>query len=237
MSGREGGRRAGLGRLETLGAWLGVWTPPKGVVVPPFPRRRAAAWGVLLAAAGVAVVLISITSIDDSKRRGEASERRALAERSAAERRRLGREQAAVHGKAARPAGALTPTQGLHARRALVRTLERAITADARRRVRAGAVTGRVLRTDCAASPRAPRPAAAERALRARRGGYDCLAVTRDIPATRTNAAGRLGVPFKAMVDFGRFTFAFCKTNPPAGERAVPDPRLTPRLPRACSAP
>ncbi|MDQ4048392.1 MAG: hypothetical protein M3131_03290, partial [Actinomycetota bacterium] len=87
-------------------------------------------------------------------------------------------------------------------------------------------------RTDCApASGARGRP---ERDLRLRRGAYDCLAVTRDIPATRTNSAGRLGHPFRALVDFSRFSFAYCKTNPPAGERAVSDPRATPQLPRAC---
>ena len=32
-----------LGRLEVLGAWLGVWTPPRGAVVPPVPWRPIAA--------------------------------------------------------------------------------------------------------------------------------------------------------------------------------------------------
>jgi hypothetical protein len=35
-------------------------------------------------------------------------------------------------------------------------------------------------------------------------------------------------------VDFDRFTFVFCKTNPAAGEAGIPDPRDVVALPRAC---
>jgi len=227
---------ARLGRLETLGAWLGVWTPPKGAVVPPFPRRRAAVGGVVLAAAIAAAGVVAIPRIDDAKSKSAAAERRALAERRAAERRRLEAEQVAVRGRAAKPAGRLTRVEKLSARRALLRKVEGAIATDARRRVRAGAMTGRILRAECAPSP-GIQERGGERDLRVPRSGYDCLAVTRDIPATGTNTSGRLGHPFRAVLDFRRFTFAFCKTNPPAGERAVPDPRVTPPLPPACSAP
>ena len=200
--------------------------------MPPFPRKRAAMAALVLTAAVAAIGVFAVPRIDESKRRGGESERRALAERRALEHRRLTEGQAAVRGRAPRPAGGLDPNEELRARRGLVRAVERAVTAEARRRVAAGALTGRILRTECAAGGGAQ--LGAERDLRLRRGAYDCLAVTRDIPATSTNAPGRLGHPFRAVVDFRRFTFAFCKTNPPPGERAVPDPRATPRLPRAC---
>jgi len=190
----------------------------------------------VLAAAIAAAGIVAIPRIDDAKRKSAAAERRELAQHRAAERRRLAAEQVAVHGKAVKPAGRPTRAEDLRARRALLRTVEGAIAADARRRIRAGAMTGRILRAKCAPSPGVDRRGGA-RDLRVPRSGYDCLAVTREIPATGTNTAGRLGYPFRAVIDFRRFTFAFCKANPPAGERAVPDPRMTPRLPRACSAP
>jgi hypothetical protein len=34
--------RSRLGRFETLGAWLRVWTPPRGAVVPPVPKGKIA---------------------------------------------------------------------------------------------------------------------------------------------------------------------------------------------------
>ena len=234
MTEPERQERVRLGRLETVGAWLGLWTPPKGAVVPPFPRKRAAVGVLVLTAAVGAIGVFAVPRIDESKRRGGESERRALAERSALERRRLTAEQAAVRGGVPSPAGALSPNEELRARLGLLRAVERAVTAEARRRVAAGALTGRIVRTECATSPGSGAPRGAQRDLRVRRGAYDCLAVTRDIPATSTNPPGRLGHPFRAVVDFRRFTFAFCKTNPPPGERAVPDPRGTPRLPQAC---
>ncbi|MDQ4049715.1 MAG: hypothetical protein M3131_10120, partial [Actinomycetota bacterium] len=134
-----------------------------------------------------------------------------------------------------RPAGRLTAAERLRARRGLVAAVERAITREARARVASGTLTGRIARTECSPSTASGVPPGAEADLRRRIRAYDCLAVTRDIPATRTNAPGRLGHPFRAVVDFERFTFVFCKTNPPAGERAVPDPRALPRLARACT--
>ena len=226
-----------LGWLETVGAWLGLWTPPKGAIVPPFPRKRAAVGVLALTAAVAAIVVFAVPRIDESKRRSTEGERRALAERRASERRRLIADQAAVRGRVPRPALGLKPNEVLRARRGLLRAVERAVTTEARRRVATGTLSGRVVRTECSASPGSGAPRGAERDLRLRRIAYDCLAVTRDIPATSTNAPGRLGHPFRAVVDFRRFTFAFCKTNPPAGERAVPQPRATPRLPAACSGP
>lgn len=202
--------------------------------MPPFPKRRAAVGGLVLAAAIAAGGVFAVSRIDESKRRSGESERRALAERRAVERRRLTADQAAVRGSAPRPAARLTPGEQPGARRVLLRAVERAITTEARRRVATGTLTGRILRTECAASAES---SGAERDLRLRRSAYDCLAVTRDIPTTSTNAPGRLGHPFRAVVDFRRFTFAFCKTSPPAGERAVPDPRTTSALPRACTQP
>ena len=66
---------------------------------------------------------------------------------------------------------------------------------------------------------------------------YDCLAVTREIPTSGVNVAGQVGHPFRAMVDYRRFRYVWCKVNPVAGERAVPDPRAVVPLPRACVQP
>jgi hypothetical protein len=77
----------------------------------------------------------------------------------------------------------------------------------------------------------------AERDPSRRVDAYDCLAVTSEIPATDLNPAGALGQSFRAVVDFRRFTFVWCKTNPAPGERAIPDPREVPPLPRACRGP
>jgi hypothetical protein len=205
--------------------------------VPPFPARRAALGGLVLLAVIVVAAIFAIPRIDESKRESDARQRQALAAGRAAERRRLVADQTPVHGRAPRPAGTLTPAAELKARRMLLRRVERAIVAEARRRVRARTLSGRILAAECGPTPGGERRTQGDVDLRVRRSAYDCLAVTSHIQATGTNVAGRLGYPFRAVVDFDRFAYTFCRTNPPAGERAVPNPASTPALPRECAAP
>jgi hypothetical protein len=205
------------------------------VEVPAFPARRAALAGALLTVVIVAAAVVAIPRIDESKEKSRAREGEALEKGRAAERRRLVRDQVPVRGRASRPTEAVTPTAELMARRALLRSVERAVATEARRRVRARTLSGRILGAECA--PAAGSEGRGDRDVKVRRSAYDCVAVTSEIPATATNVAGKIGYPFRAVIDFRRFTFTFCRTNPPPGERAVPDPSSTPRLPRACAGP
>jgi hypothetical protein len=201
-------KRRDLSRLQLLGAWTGLWTPPRDVEVPPVPKRRLAIGAALAAAVLAAAALIGVAAIDSGKDEGAERERREGAAARAAERKRLEAEQAAHRGSAA-------PGEPV------IEGLERAIAADARARVRAGRLDGPILRVDC------------ERARRGERT-YDCLAVTRDIPAGERNVAGAVGHPFVAVVDPGTRRFTWCKSNPVPGERALPDPREVVELPREC---
>src|SRR5215212_9720464 len=72
--------------FEILGAWLHVWTPPRGVQVPPVPWRRIGL-GALGLAALVAVALVTVVpAIDQGKQRGaEERGRQAAAVRQAQE--------------------------------------------------------------------------------------------------------------------------------------------------------
>jgi hypothetical protein len=48
-----------LSRFELLGAWLGLWTAPRDVEVPPVPWRRiAVVAAVLVAAVGIAAAVL-----------------------------------------------------------------------------------------------------------------------------------------------------------------------------------
>jgi hypothetical protein len=222
-----------LGRLETVAAWLRLWTPPRDAVVPPVPWRRLGVGALLLALLLGGVAAFAIPKIDRSKESTAAQEREDAATRQAAERRRVIHDQRATLGSAPRPAG----ESELRARHELLDTVERRITADARRRAEAGEIQGRTKRTQCVPAPSTVQRRGAEEVLSRRRDAYDCLAVTVDIKPTATNKGGSIGYPFRAVIDFKRFTFAWCKTNPLAGERAVPDPRRIPLLPKACEAP
>jgi hypothetical protein len=207
-----------LGALEKVGAWLGVWTPHRGAVVPPPPWRRIAL-GTLasLALAGGAAALI-VPAIERGKsERSRAAERRDAA-REATRRRRLAEESRPRFGRGKRPAGRLTRAAQLRARRELVGSLERAITRDARARVRAGRLHGPVLATECEINP--PSRRRVERDLDARGAAYDCLAIT------RRDREGRfsVGYSFDATVDYRRFGFRWAKACLAPGEGAA---RLT----------
>ena len=70
-----------LGRLEILGAWLGVWTPPRGAAVPPVPWHWIAGGAAALAIALLAAAALLVPGIlDDRDRAGdrarEAAQRR-----------------------------------------------------------------------------------------------------------------------------------------------------------------
>jgi hypothetical protein len=232
--GEKSRRRASL--PETLGAWLRLWTPPRDVEVPRVPVRTLVLGGlaaVLLI--GVATAIVA-PRIDDAKDRTAAADAREREQRREARMRAqiaLQRPRTAAAPALRPPAGALA-AERIEAREALLGRVEAAITADARRRAAAGELRGRIGATACA-----PYPAGegAARDLSARSGAYDCLAHVREIAATETNVGGKLGYPFRAVVDFEAFRFTWCRTSPIPGERVVPDPRYVVELPEACRAP
>src|SRR4051812_44708203 len=69
---------------ETLGAWTGVWTPPRDVEVPPVPRRKAAVLAAVLGLVVVAIVVLVAPAIDSAKKDRTARARQAASERQAA---------------------------------------------------------------------------------------------------------------------------------------------------------
>src|SRR5829696_9259630 len=75
------GRR--LGRLEVVGAWLGLWTPPRDAVVPPVPWRALAAAAVLLVVAVGAAVALLAPGVRGGREQAAERERAAAAQRHA----------------------------------------------------------------------------------------------------------------------------------------------------------
>jgi hypothetical protein len=217
-----------------VGAWLRVWTPPRDVEVPPLPVRKALMW-----AAGVLLVVAALTAliaprVDSAKSDRAAREARRLA--ADREARRL----AAIHDQrpqfgagSQRPAAGAPAATRLAARTALLHDAELAIGADARRRAAAGELKPVSGATRCVSAPPSARP---EGDLSAVRGVYDCFIAIQSIAATNRNVGGSLGYPFRAVLDFRRYRYAFCKSNPIPGERLVPDPRTVVQLPPACRA-
>jgi hypothetical protein len=236
VGGEKNPRRASI--PETVGAWLGVWTPPRDVEVPPVPVRGLMIGGavLLVVAAGAAAAIVP--AIDASKGRAAAADAREAAQRGEANRRRTIAEQRPrrLDVPALRPTAAAPAARRIAARTALLARAEAAISADARERAQAGELEGRPRGTACEPYPKRDPGDGPERDLAATRGVYDCLVFVRAITATEDNVSGQLGYPFRAVLDFERFTVTWCKTNPVPGERVVPDPRTVIELPRACRA-
>ena len=224
---------------ETIGAWLRIWTPPRDVEVPPVPVRGLLIGGAvaLVVLAGAAALIVP--AIDDTKERSAAADAREAAQRRAESRRRQIAEQRprTLEAASLRPATGAPDAQLVSAREALLRRAETAISQDARARARAGELEGRPQGTECEPYPeRSDRADWPDRDLGETRGVYDCIVFVRAIARTDTNIGGQLGYPFRAVLDFERFSVAWCKTNPVPGERVVPDPRTVLELPKACRA-
>ena len=164
-----------LGRLEVLGAWLGVWTPPRGAVVPPVPWRPIAAAAALLAIALLAGAALLVPGIlDDRERAGdrarEAAQRRHAQALAAADREQRPRTGRGAADPGAGRAGRAPPAgpHGAARRRAARAPADAAARGDGQRRG-----------LDCEPFPRgsAPRPPV-ERPGDASGRGYQCVAVT-----------------------------------------------------------
>jgi hypothetical protein len=238
VTGGEKKRKASL--PETVGAWLKVWTPPRDVEVPPPPARRALAIaGAVLVVVVAAAAAVIVPAIDSSKDRNAAAQAREDAQQREARRLETIREQRprTLDAASLLPAAGAPDAQLVAAREALLRRAETAISDDARARADAGELEGNPQGTQCEPYPkRSDRADWPDRDPAAKRGVYDCLVFVRAVPRTETNIGGQVGYPFRAVLDFERFSVTWCKTNPVPGERVVPDPRTVLELPKPCRA-
>jgi hypothetical protein len=166
-----------------------------------------------LIAAGAAL-LPGIQESKDERARSEAQQRTATRAELA---RRIEREQRPRFARSApAPAGA-GPQERLAARAALMRELPLAALADARARVRSGALDGPVLRVECEPFPRSIDGVGADADLSLRRGLYSCIAVTAEFKRSEQSIGGVVGHQYRALVDFESGRYAFCKVSGQAG--------------------
>lgn len=201
-------------------------------------RRRVGRRGkALLVAAGVSLVAVGAVfafvlapEIDRNRKADELKERRDVAARRAALRVRLEREGVPRRGRSVVPADRRDDADE---RTRLIAGLERAITADATSRAAKVELRGPIRRTVCNPYPRRAGAVAPEADPASLRGTYDCVAVTSEIPPIGTKP-GIIGYPFRAAVDFERFSYAWCRVPGSPGEGGAKEPLFT--VPRACSA-
>jgi hypothetical protein len=197
----------------------------------PRGRRRLVPWIaalVVLLAVGAGAV---VASRSQSERKRQ--ERRELARLVATTRARLVREQAPHRGAATalRPPTGAGATRQRAARLALLAAAQRAITADARARAAHGELEGPIVATECGPYLRSRAAVPDDRVLAKAVGRYDCVAVKNDVRA-RGRSVGRFGYPFVAALDFKRFTYVWCRNNPPQSERG--EALVYVRLARVC---
>jgi hypothetical protein len=222
---------------ETVGAWLKIWTPPRDVVVPDVPVRKLLIGGAVLAVVLGAAAAIIVPRINGRNDRLAAEDARAHAQLVRERRLQAIREQRPHQLAAAdlEPAAGAPEARRVAARVALVARVETAISADARRRVAAGELTGHPGATKC--SPYPPADPGPERDVSVPRSAYDCFVPIGDVTPSKINVAGQVGYPFRAVVDFRAFSVAWCRTNLIPGEKVIPDPAFLVQLPRACRLP
>jgi len=217
-----------VGPLEKAGIWLGLWTGPKGVEVNR-PSRRQVAFGALLVIVVLGVVAaLVVPPLQHGKQTGARRERAQRAAEIRSEKAQLRADQRLHVVLGQRPAGPDSPAL----RRTARVQLEQAIMSDARGRVKSGKLEGPVANTAC--EPSTPQE---ETNLKSRTGLYKCIVVTGSIEKTPRTFSATVGYPFVARVDYRRFSFAWCKTNPRPGEQAghglarvLLDPRCAGRL-------
>jgi hypothetical protein len=211
------------GRWETLGAWLGLWTPPRGVVVPPVPRRGLAVLAALLVLATAVIALVVVPRVADDREAARRHAASVAAARHAAFLESVDREQRPRRGRGQPDPHGAAPVERTRARTALVRAARMHIARDARIR------TSRTIRgVECEPFPRSLDALPPENNLARATGTYDCVAVTSRL----TGAQGVIGMPFRLAADFAHGRFAWCRIVP-LGDRD----RLTHLLPRACLRP
>jgi hypothetical protein len=195
----------------------------------PRPARIAL---VVLAGAAAVGTAIAIPLIASGKREGAAEERRADAAATARAERRLRADQASHRARAAHAPRA--PEAAREA--AITAALERAITADARARFRAGTLSGPAVKSTVC---RADSTQVADLQPAARRAGgavLVCLAAT-SVNTRPDGARFAIGFEFVAAANWRRATFTWCKTNPPPGEGFGGVRRAKVALERACVNP
>jgi hypothetical protein len=201
----------------------------------PRGRRILAGVGVLLALGLIAFLAFGLPAIERGKSDRAAREASATAE---ARRQRVAQLQAEVRPIADSGAAAagLTGPSALAARRSLVHDLTGAVESDASARKGRGEFKLAIIGARCERYPPAPyRSAAADPAgdLRLDSARFSCLAITARFAPTKSTEGGRIGYPYRALVDFPSGRFTYCKVSGIPGEGSLARRRDV-RVPREC---
>jgi hypothetical protein len=180
-------------------------------------RKYVFAGAAVLVVAGITAALI----VPDTRESAAGERTRATKRQSALEQReraRLTRDARPVRADAPPlPAG----TDPVEHRAAVVRRGEQLITADARKRVKAGKLDGPIKGAACTPYPNVEERKAAEQDPATVKARYDCTAYKQTFEARSVNGekrTGYFGYPYWLVVDYPASKLVFCKITPRAGE-------------------
>jgi hypothetical protein len=217
--------------LEIIGAWLQVWTPPRDVEIPPVPWRKLAIGTGIGAVVLTIALIIMVPRIDSGKGSRAAVDRADTQRLQAANRARVTHEQRAQYARdtSLKPPTGASAAQQAAARTALIAKVQDSVMADARTRAAAGELRKVEGPTTCTPTPGTKAGGTV--------GAYDCFTITTHIKKSGRDVPGTIGYPFRAVVNFGTFSYAWCKVEQLPGERLIPDPRTIVQLPKACQIP
>lgn len=214
--------------FEIVGAWLHIWTPPRDVRIPPVPwRKLAIGTGIGAVIVGIALAIM-IPRIDSNKDKN-AAEYAAFKERVRVENvARINKAQAAKTGEALAlvPASGASTAEVTSAKAQLMDKVTADMYADAKARGAAGEMKPVTAPPSCEIAQGHPETAA--------RGVFNCFLPTTPIKEGDRNMAGALGYPFRAVVHYDTFTYAWCKVELVPGEKLVVEPDAAPLLPPVC---
>jgi hypothetical protein len=183
----------------------------------PRGRKVAAAIAAAVVVVVVVALAVAVPKIVDSKHDRAAADRRSAQEREVALVKQLKAEQRLREG-AGPPARGLEGAAAIAARRELAAGLATAVHGDAVARVRSGEF---VLRIECERYPRGAHGEDPATDVSSPTGRYSCLAITADAPKTATENSSSIGYPYRALVDFRKGRFTYCKVSGRPGEGSL----------------
>jgi hypothetical protein len=179
--------------------------------------RRFAVVGLAALVLGAAALPFVAGLRDDASRvRARAAERQQALE--AAERARLIRDSRPVRAAVRSPRAAVDP---LVRRVRLLRRAESLIATDARKRVAAGTIKGKIRGASCSPYPATEDRRAAEQDPATPAGRYDCVAYTSKFEASTVKGqkrTGLFGYPYWLVIDYADSGLVWCKVNRGTGE-------------------
>ncbi len=205
-------------RWEILGAWLKLWTPPRGVEIPPVPRRAAALVAAGCVALAVVVVVVIAPALNDAQQRRDAREARDATALRRAEVERLRHDQRVRRARAAQAARLYAAGRGAQARAALVADVKTRVRRDADARAASGEFDQPTVAVRCAD----------------RRGGTEVRVLLECLAISSQNARVRLGQPFVVAASLRDGRYAWCHVNPPPAEGSA-GVGVFVRLAKACT--